>query len=76
MSTQRLGTFLDTLLSAEADAVCGGEYGQIGPARTNRRNGYQYRDVDPPDSTLPIRVVVLGWPRYGRGFRRRARHAV
>ena len=35
-----LGSFINTLLSAEADAVCGAEYGRSGPKRTNRRNGY------------------------------------
>src|SRR3954469_14112756 len=33
-----LGTFINTLLSAEADAVCGAEYGAT-PERVNRRNG-------------------------------------
>jgi transposase-like protein len=34
-----LQTFISTLLSAEADAVCGAEYGATSPERTNRRNG-------------------------------------
>jgi putative transposase len=28
-----LGTFINTLLSAEADAVCGAEYGAVTPER-------------------------------------------
>jgi transposase-like protein len=34
-----LQTFINTLLSAEADAVCGAEYGAVSPERINRRNG-------------------------------------
>ena len=43
-----LGTFINTLLSAEADAVCGAEYGTATPERVNRRNGYRHRDFDHP----------------------------
>src|SRR4051794_23260838 len=42
-----LGSFINTLLSAEADAVCGAEYGASSPERTNRRNGYRHRDSTP-----------------------------
>ena len=41
-----LSTFINTLLSAEADAVCGAEYGTVTPERVNRRNGYRHRDFD------------------------------
>ena len=41
-----LTTFINTLMSAEADAVCGAAYGQASPDRTNRRNGYRRRDFD------------------------------
>src|SRR5687768_3616916 len=41
-----LQNFINTLLSAEADAVCGAEYGTTSPERTNRRNGYRQRDFD------------------------------
>ncbi len=34
-----LTTFINTLLSAESDAVCGAAYGATSPDRTNRRNG-------------------------------------
>src|SRR5262245_59633713 len=39
-----LTTFINTLMSAEADAVCGAAYGTTSPDRTNRRNGYRARD--------------------------------
>ena len=41
-----LQTFVNTLLSAEADAVCGAGYGERNPERVNQRNGYRHRDFD------------------------------
>ena len=41
-----LTTFINTLMSAEADAVCGAPYGQCSPERTNVRNGYRHREFD------------------------------
>jgi hypothetical protein len=38
-----LGTFINTLLSADADAVCGAAYGTSSPERVNQRNGYRHR---------------------------------
>jgi putative transposase len=54
-----LGTFINTLLSAEADAVCGAEYGQITPERVNRRNGYRHRDFDTRAGTIDVAVPKL-----------------
>jgi len=34
-----LCTFVHTLMSAEADAVCGAEYGTSSPGRVTSRNG-------------------------------------
>jgi transposase-like protein len=34
-----LTTFINTLMSAEADAVCGAAYGESSPERTDVRNG-------------------------------------
>jgi transposase-like protein len=34
---------VETLMSAEADAVCGAPYRKAGPDRVNRRNGYRQR---------------------------------
>ena len=41
-----LKMFADQLMSAEADAVCGAEYGQVSEERVNRRNGYRAREWD------------------------------
>ncbi len=54
-----LQTFINTLLSAEADAVCGAEYGTASPDRVNRRNGYRHRDFDTRAGTLDVAVPKL-----------------
>jgi putative transposase len=53
------GTFINTLLSAEADAVCGAEYGEVTPERVNRRNGYRHRDFDTRAGTLEVAIPKL-----------------
>jgi transposase-like protein len=37
-----LATFINALMSAEADAVCGAPYGMPDPGRVNVRNGYRH----------------------------------
>lgn len=54
-----LQTFINTLLSAEADAVCGAEYGATSPERTNRRNGYRHRDFDTRAGTVDVATPKL-----------------
>ena len=54
-----LTVFVNTLMSAEADAVCGAAYGQASPERTNRRNGYRHRDFDTRAGTLDVAVPKL-----------------
>jgi putative transposase len=54
-----LGTFINTLLSAEADSVCGADYGQVDPGRVNRRNGYRHRDFDTRAGTLDVAIPKL-----------------
>ncbi len=54
-----LGSFINTLLSAEADAVCGAEYGVASPERTNRRNGYRHRDFDTRTGTIDVAIPKL-----------------
>ena len=54
-----LTTFINTLMSAEADAVCGAAYGQVSPDRINRRNGYRHRDFDTRVGTLDLAVPKL-----------------
>src|SRR5512145_8723 len=54
-----LQTFINTLLSAEADAVCGAEYGLTSPDRVNRRNGYRHRGFDTRVGSLDVAVPKL-----------------
>ena len=54
-----LGTFIDTLMSAEADALCGAPYGQPSPDRVNVRNGYRHRDFDTRVGTLDVAIPKL-----------------
>ena len=54
-----LQTFVNTLLSAEADAVCGAGYGEVSAERVNRRNGYRHRDFDTRTGTLDVAIPKL-----------------
>jgi putative transposase len=54
-----LETFVNALLSAQADSVCGAEYGLRSPQRANRRNGYRHRDLDTRVGTLDVAVPKL-----------------
>jgi transposase-like protein len=56
---QMLTTFINTLMSAEADAVCGAAYGESSPDRTNVRNGYCHREFDTRAGTLDIAIPKL-----------------
>src|SRR5690625_3146980 len=50
---------INTLLSAEADAVCGAEYGRPSPDRVNSRNGYRTRPLDTRVGTLDVNIPKL-----------------
>jgi len=54
-----MGTFLNTLMSAQADAVCGASYGESSPGRVNQRNGYRHRDFDTRAGTLDLEIPKL-----------------
>jgi len=54
-----LTLFINTLMSAEADAVCGAAYGTQSPDRVNRRNGYRGREFDTRAGTLDLAVPKL-----------------
>lgn len=61
-----LTTFINTLVSAEADAVCGAAYGATSPERTTRRNGYRNREFDTRAGTIELAIPKLrqdgaGW---------------
>ena len=75
-----LTTFINTLLSAEADAVCGAVYGQASPERVNIRNGYRHRDLDTRVGTLDVAIPKLRqgtyFPEWLLERRRRAEAAL
>jgi putative transposase len=54
-----LTTFVNTLMSAEADAICGAPYGMPSPGRVNVRNGYRQRDFDTRAGTLEVAIPKL-----------------
>ncbi len=56
---QLLATVINALLSADADAVCGAEYGVASPERVNSRNGYRHRDLDARASTIDVAIPRL-----------------
>jgi transposase-like protein len=54
-----LSTFIDALMGAEADAICGDEYGTRTPERVNVRNGYRHRDFDTRVGTMDVAIPKL-----------------
>ena len=54
-----LTTFVQALMSADADAVCGAGYGVRSPERTNRRNGYRPREWDTRAGTVELAIPKL-----------------
>src|SRR5690349_3793419 len=54
-----LTAFVQALMSADADAACGAEYGTRSPDRTNRRNGYRHRDWDTRAGTIELAIPKL-----------------
>ena len=54
-----LATMINALLSAEADAVCGAEWGQPSPDRVSQRNGYRHRELDTRTGTIDVAIPKL-----------------
>lgn len=75
-----LTTFMNTLMSAEADAICGAAYGESSPERTNVRNGYRVREFDTRAGTLDVAIPKLRegsyFPDWLLERRRRAERAL
>jgi transposase-like protein len=72
--------FANALMSAEADAICGAEYGQRSDERTNRRNGYRAREWDTRAGTVELQIPKLRtgtyFPDWLLEHRRRAEQAL
>jgi len=75
-----LTMFVQALMSAEADAACGAEFGSRSPDRTNRRNGYRTRDWDTRAGTIELAIPKLREGAYFPGWllerRKRAERAL
>ena len=54
-----LQTTINALLSADADAVVGAEWGKPSPDRTAQRNGYRRRDLDTRVGTIDVAIPKL-----------------
>jgi putative transposase len=70
----------NALMSAQADQLCGAEYGERSPERTNRRNGYRSREWDTRAGTIELAVPKLRqgsyFPEWLLTHRRRAEQAL
>jgi len=54
-----LSTFVEALMGAEVDAICGAAYHHASPERTNRRNGYRQRSWDTRVGTIDFGIGKL-----------------
>lgn len=59
MMRSLLQTMINALLSADADAVVGAEWGQPSASRTAQRNGYRHRPLDTRAGTIDVAVPKL-----------------
>jgi transposase-like protein len=75
-----LQTFVEALMSAEADAICGAPYGTRSPERVNTRNGYRAREWDTRAGTIEVGIPKLRegsyFPDWLLQRRRRAERAL
>jgi putative transposase len=53
------GEFIQALMSADADAVCGAPYGVGSTERTNSCNGYRSRDFDTRAGSVEVAIPKL-----------------
>jgi transposase-like protein len=54
-----LSSFVEALMSADADAICNAPYGVRSDERTNTRNGYRHRDWDTRAGTIDVTIPKL-----------------
>jgi putative transposase len=75
-----LQSFVETLMSAEASAVCNAGYAERSLERTNVRNGYRVRDWDTRVGTIDLAIPKLRQGSYYPGWllepRRRTEQAM
>jgi putative transposase len=68
-------TFAETLMSAEADAVCGAGYGERSSVRANTRNGYRRREWDTRAGSIDLSIPKLRQGSYFPDWLRRWRRS-
>jgi len=77
---QMITTFVQALMGAEADVVCGAEYGVRSEERTNTRNRYRRREWDTRAGTIELAIPKLRtgsyFPEWLLERRRRAEAAL
>ena len=54
-----VSTFVEALMGAEADAVCGAPFGERSRERTNTRNGYRAREWDTRAGSIELAIPKL-----------------
>lgn len=54
-----LQTTINALLSADADALVGAEWGRPSPDRSTHRNGYRHRELDTRVGTIDVAIPKL-----------------
>ncbi len=59
-----LKAFVEALMGAEADAVCGAPYRARSEERVNSRNGYRPREWDTRAGTVEVAIPKLGEGSY------------
>ena len=58
---EMIRSFAESLMSAEADVLCGAAYGTVSAERTNIRNGYRHRDLDTRVGTIDSGLSWVSW---------------
>ncbi|CAB0617236.1 hypothetical protein FRC0129_02093 [Corynebacterium diphtheriae] len=79
---QMLSDFINQILSAQADSVCGADYATVSESRTNTRNGYRHRQLDTRVGTIDVAIFEATprgilprlAPRTAHPYRARAYH--
>jgi transposase, mutator family len=56
---QMLTDFINQILSAQADTVCGADYATVSAERTNTRNGYRHRQLDTRVGSIDVAIPKL-----------------
>lgn len=77
---QMIKSFAEELMAAEAQGLCGADYGEVSVERVNSRNGYRSRAMDTRAGTIELAVPKLRqgsyFPEWLLEPRRRAEKAL